>query len=236
MDQALSKMKIEAYSNEARNGTPLGAYTVMFNPSSYTRKFSVDYEIDQGSGSTGTSAKYTYQNLQEYVFEFIIDGTGVTGPPAAGAVARKPEKVEVTAQVNQFFTVAGKFDGSIKRPPYLRLSYGDLSSPCVLKSADVTYTLFKPDGTPLRAKIQATFTETFEEKLRLAREERNSPDLSHQRRIMEGDRLPLLTHRIYGDASHYLSVARYNNLTHFRALSVGETIDFPPLWDLPGES
>ena len=125
--------------------------------------------------------------------------------------------------------MAGKHDGEIHRPRYLKLSWGSLISKCVLKSAEITYNLFKPDGTPLRAKIACNFSENIEDKKRTAQEGKNSPDLTHQRQVQEGDTLPLMTYRIYGDPSYYLKVARFNNLTNFRQLEVGRTLYFPPL-------
>ena len=58
---------------------------------------------------------------------------------------------------------------------------------------------------------------------------RTSPDLSHRVQVCEGDTLPLLCHRIYGDASYYPEVARFNRLQGFRHLPAGLQLDFPPL-------
>ena len=98
-----------------------------------------------------------------------------------------------------------------------------------MKSADITYTLFKSDGYPLRAKVKATFSENIEDTLRTAKEGKKSPDFTHQRIVKDGDTLPLMTYRIYGDDSYYLEVARINGLTNFRKLETGTIIQFPPL-------
>ena len=57
----------------------------------------------------------------------------------------------------------------------------------------------------------------------------SSPDLSHAVVVTEGDTLPLLCHRIYGDSRYYVDVARFNGLHAFRALKPGLTLRFPPL-------
>jgi nucleoid-associated protein YgaU len=47
--------------------------------------------------------------------------------------------------------------------------------------------------------------------------------------VREGDNLPLLTYRIYGNAELYLEVARVNKLINFRRLRVGSRVAFPPV-------
>ena len=99
----------------------------------------------------------------------------------------------------------------------------------VLTEMDITFKLFKPDGTPLRATASAKFTGFIEDNLRVAMENNTSPDLTHVRIVKEGDTLPLMSQRIYGDSKYYLEVAKANKITIFRKLKVGQLIFFPPI-------
>jgi nucleoid-associated protein YgaU len=56
-----------------------------------------------------------------------------------------------------------------------------------------------------------------------------SPDRTHVRSVVAGDRLPLMAHRIYRTPNHYLAVARANKLYGFRRLAEGTRISFPPI-------
>ena len=94
---------------------------------------------------------------------------------------------------------------------------------------DITYKLFKPDGTPIRALVKAKFKGFVEDVLRVAKENNSSPDLTHVRMVKEGDTLPLMTFRIYGDSKYYLEVAKANKIQNFRKLKVGQEIFFPPI-------
>ena len=94
---------------------------------------------------------------------------------------------------------------------------------------DITFKLFKSDGTPLRATATAKFKGFIEDNLRVALENNTSPDLTHVRIVTEGDTLPLMTYRIYGDSKYYLEVAKVNKITNFRKLKVGQQIFFPPI-------
>ena len=93
----------------------------------------------------------------------------------------------------------------------------------------IEFKLFGSDGTPLRAVAKTKFKGTVEDDLRVAKENNNSPDLTHIRIVNLGDTLPLMTYRIYGDSKYYLEVAKANNLNQFRKLEVGQKIMFPPI-------
>lgn len=195
-------------------------FEVMFNPQEYTLKYQVESDAAQGIGTSGSEPSFKKIKPQDLSLDFTIDGTGVTG-----------QKVEVPNKVSEFLEVAYKYQGDEHRPRYLTISWGTLVFKCVLKSASVKYTLFSSDGTPIRAKVSATFEGFIEDKLRAAEESDTSSDLTHRRTVEEGDTLPLLCYRIYGDSKYYLQVAAVNNLTNFRDIQVGQKIYFPPLRD-----
>jgi hypothetical protein len=217
----LKKMLIEAYQQADYSGSAVDRFTVMFNPSTYTQKYEVEYQERQGQGDTGSPQVFGKIKPQDYSFDFLFDGTGTVA-----------DKVEVRETVDRFLTVTGKHDGEIHRPKYLKLSWGSLLSKCVLKSAEITYTLFRPDGFPLRAKVKATFSENVEDTLRVAEQRNSSPNLTHVHQVEEGEHLSLLAHRFYGEPGRYLQVAQYNRLRNYRRLEPGQTIVFPPIKDL----
>lgn len=219
MDGELKKLRIEAYKDIGyADADKMGEFAVMFNPTSYSQKYEVEYDDASGRGTSGSTQKFARIKPKEYTFEFMIDGTGVSA-----------EKKEVSDVIKEFLRLTAEILSDTHRPPYLKIAWGSLIAECILKSADITYTLFKPDGYPLRAKINATFAENIEDTKRTAQEGKQSPDVTHQRQVQEGDTLPLMTHRIYGNSAHYLAVARFNELTNFRKLVVGSMIKFPPL-------
>ena len=93
---------------------------------------------------------------------------------------------------------------------------------------DINHTLFNPNGSPLRAKLTATFLNYKAKEERLARDRQNSPDLTHVREVKAGDRLDLMTHKIYNSPNYLMQVARANDLTHIRQITPGDELFFPP--------
>lgn len=226
MSGSLAKLLIESYSDvKLQSSDFVDDFEVLFNPTSYSRKYDIEYDQTPGTGSSGTEAKFGRIKPQEYSFDFLFDGTGASSA-----------KIDVHDEIERFLEITGKLDGDIHRPRFLKISWGTLIAKCVLKSASINYSLFHPDGRPLRAKVTAAFTESIEETLRVAEDNKSSPDLTHTRFVQQGDNLPLMTYRIYGDAAYYENVARYNQLDTFRSIAPGQAIHFPPLDQLLEET
>lgn len=218
----LTKLKIEAYGDAQFQDRVMPDFVALFNPTVYGLKHEIQYSEERASGATGSPQKFQSIKPREFSMEFMFDGTGV----ATEGV------VNVSDKITEFLNVTGSFEGDQHRPKYLKVYWGDLLSKCVLKLAEVNYSLFDMDGKPLRAKIKADFTEAIDEATRVAREDRNSPDLTHQRIVKAGDTLPLMCFKIYGDSKFYLHVADYNGINNFRRLQIGREIHFPPIKDL----
>jgi hypothetical protein len=212
----LEKLIIDAYTTADYSGSSVATFTVMLNPDEYMRVYDIEYEERQGAGATGSPMVYKRIKPQEYTLKFLIDGTGVTG-----------EQIEVNDKVNEFFEAAG-YDGDIHRPRYLQVIWGTLRSNCVLLKAEITYKMFKPDGTPLRAIINASFREAVDDTTRVRQDRASSPNLTHIRTVRDNDRLVSMVYDIYGEIGHYMDVARTNGLPSVRSLKVGGTIVFPP--------
>lgn len=213
----LKKMVIEAYKEADYTGDK-ETFTVMFNPNTYSQKYEVEFEERQGAGDSASPQVFGKIKPQEYSFEFVFDGTGTA-----------VEKVDVHETIETFLAITGKYEGDSHRTKYLIIHWGKLLAACVLKTAEITYTLFASDGSPLRAKVKADFAENVEDTKRIAEERKNSPDLTHVRVVKEGEHLSLLCQQMYGNPDYYLQIAAFNELNNFRNLETGQTLLFPPV-------
>lgn len=222
---AATKMIITAYKNPTFTEQVDKPFSVWVNPGSYAHSTRICYSDRQGQGSNGTSPLFNKVGDEKISFELLFDATGALPEPrdadyAGSGIAKGIETlVKLTATLN----------GSIHSPNYLVLAWGKLNFPCVLTGLDIDYSLFRPDGTPLRAKVKVAF-KSFTSEDQLARmAAKSSPDLTHLVTVRAGDTLPLLCHRIYGDSGYYREVAEVNHLLEFRALTPGSQLLFPPL-------
>jgi hypothetical protein len=229
----LVKVHIEIYKDK-RYQQKLGEeFELSINPEQFSQQFKIAYNREQPQGSQHNDPKYKYTRPQELKLDFVFDGTGVVPDK------KNPGKFHrnVVSQLQDFFRLTYTMNPETHKPNFLRLLWGEFSFGygnkngfnCLLTDLQVTYTLFASNGTPLRAKLSATFTSFTEQKLRLLEERKESPDLTHSRTVTAGDTLPLMTYRIYDDPSYYLQIAKVNGLTSFRQLATNTDLMFPPL-------
>lgn len=224
MTTGVPKMKIIAFGDpRMRESDKIGEpFFVQLNPEKYDRQFSIKYADKQVPGTAGKTLKFDKIEPQSMDFEFLFDHTGVIG-------GETPGDLGVDEDINKLKEVALLYDGNIHRTRYLKLSWGNLLFKSCLEKLQISYKLFKSDGTPLRATVKATFKEFAENEFIVKKQNDSSPDLTHIRVVKEGDTLPLMAKKIYGDSKYYIEVARVNGLTNFRRLKMGEKIYFPPI-------
>jgi hypothetical protein len=224
----LTKLSIQAYSNpECTTQVPNGLFTTLINPEKFILNHKVEYIVPE---STQDKQQPYFQNSppSDIELEFLFDDTGVFDDNKFSILeSRKSEGVE--ADIKKFMQVAYDINSEIHRPNYLKISWGILEFQGVLSEVSIEYKLFAPDAKPLRAIAKAKFRKFIEPKKAAAESNLHSPDLTHVRMVEEGDTLPLMTKRIYGDSKYYLEVARVNKLTTFRKLKAGQQLFFPPI-------
>ncbi|HNP25133.1 MAG TPA: hypothetical protein PKM20_00200 [Nitrosomonas sp.] len=198
-------------------------FEALINPSGYEHTLSLRYSKNKVLGQPGTETKYDVSHPEKIVLkELVIDGTGVVK-------SSNNQTVSVKNQIELLKNVVYTYVGSKHEAPIVQLKWGSFLFYGRVESLKFDYTLFKPSGVPLRAKVTLTFTE-YQSSEEIAKESENeSPDLTHQVEVKAGDTLPLLCYRIYQDCAYYPEVARVNNLTHFRDLKPGMQLLFPPL-------
>ncbi len=116
-------------------------------------------------------------------------------------------------------------------PPRIRFIWGGLSFKAIVESVQQKFTLFSPEGIPLRATLSVTFREykTLGEQL----EELNlqSSDHSKLRVVRRGDTLSRIAGEEYGDPAAWRHIADANPRAAAdpRRLVPGTELLIPPL-------
>lgn len=232
----LTKLKIKAYSDpKFTDEVANGEFTTLVNPEKFTFNYKIEQNEDQASGTSDSAPKFNKKPPEDLELEFLFDRTGVIvhygGDPNGNAddTVFKDEGEGIIDDIEKFKKVILEYNGDKHKPNYVMIYWGALLFKGMLTEMSMEFKLFKSDGTPIRAVVKAKFKGFVEEDLRVAKENNKSPDLTHLRMVKEGDTLPLMSHRVYGDSKYYLEVARVNGLTSFRKLAVGKEIFFPPI-------
>ncbi|MEX6627290.1 CIS tube protein [Tenacibaculum salmonis] len=217
-------MIITAYSDNEYASETGDSCTVQINPASYSHEHTIEYNKFQPVGSPGTSVWYKGTPPEKVSFDIYFDATG-----AVSSTSLLATQTPVSDQVDTFKTTCFTYNGSIHEPNYLIISWGTLVFKCKLTSLNISYTLFQSDGTPLRAKLSVAFDGAVSADDIAAEADNQSPDLTHFIEMKEGDTLPLICYKIYGDSSYYIDVAKFNNILNFRNIIPGTKLYLPPL-------
>jgi hypothetical protein len=217
----MSNLKIVAYSDEKFNTpVPGGEYAAMLNPDKLQWGRSIAYNEEAAVDSSAPSSKYNKTNSEKLSFELVIDCTGVVDN----------DRVDLPAEIKQLSKVIYDYNGNIHRPNYVIINWGGgLAFKCVLTSFNLSYTFFKPDGTPLRAKVSLEFSSYIDLATLARKEKKASPDMTHRVSVVEGDSLPQIANRIYRSPEYYVQLAQFNGLDKFRRLRPGTVLTVPPL-------
>lgn len=222
----LEKMVVIAYEKSNFSGEK-GRFTVFINPEKYSHNYKICWNDVQAQGSPGGSPNFNKIPSDTVKFELVFDGTGVVPTKLPGVLPFTSDGI--VEQIDAFKKLVFNYNGNIHSPNFLKLSWGTLLFKCRLQSLEVAYTLFKPDGTPLRARANATFIGYNDETELALAAKKSSPDVTHVVTVKAGETLPLLCYRIYGSSALYTQVARVNGLVDFRAIPSGTQLVFPPL-------
>lgn len=222
MAQDPKKLTIHAYDNK-RLDKKVETFIVPVNPEQYAQSFKIKYDKNVAKGGQGVESKYRLSEPEELQLEFVFDGTNTIYGYHSSL-----DGLKVSDQIATFKGVVYNLNGDTHQPRFLKLVWTNFTFDCVLTELQISYTLFDPNGDPLRAKLTCKFLSFKETERRIKEEGKNSPDLTHMRTVSQDRNLPLMVNAIYGNTELYLEVARVNNLTNFRRLRAGQQLIFPP--------
>jgi len=173
-------------------------------------------------------------------------GAKKAGPPEFSG----SEPCKLTMEM--FFDSSGKHDGSVVEaveklfsccvptdesmnskkptPPLVVLHWGKVASfPAFVTSVSAKYTLFSPDGIPIRALCSVAMEEMPNEPWR-QNPTSGSEAVRRSHTMIEGDSLASVAYTEYGDPSMWRAIAAYNGIDdpiRFSALGAGSTLVLP---------
>lgn len=98
---------------------------------------------------------------------------------------------------------------------------------CVVESVTQHFTLFSPNGTPLRAKLSVALREYKTLEDQVAALNLQSADVSKAYVVQSGDTLPKIAYGAYSDAGAWRAIAKANSISDPTALVPGTVLSIP---------
>ncbi len=199
---------------------------VMFNPEEYTVNKDVNFAQTGVPGLNSPIIQFVHGNMERLEMELFID-TYEENREGSRVVNRAGEDVRnLTSKVTDLMNI----DPTTHAPPVLVFTWGEsLAFTCVLASASQRFILFKPDGTPVRARLQVTFDESNNVDLEAKETKKETADFSKLYVVGQGETLSVIAGRTYGNPALWRPIARHNDIDDPRALPVGMRLLVPQL-------
>ncbi len=113
-------------------------------------------------------------------------------------------------------------------PPEVAFEWGVFKFVSVITNMSQRFILFKQDGTPVRAKVDVTFTQHKD----LNDYPNQNPTsgggpIERVRTVIAGDRLDTIAYAVYGDAAKWRLIAAHNGIDNPFALRPGQKVAIP---------
>lgn len=217
----MQTIKISAYTDKDFSQQHGSALELPMEPEQISFGNSIHYRDDRQLGSTGGDIRFEKYGPATLSLKFTIDCTGVVEGTLPGD--------SVYDKVNDLADLLYVYNSDGHSPSYVVMTYGELLFKGRLEKMDTKYQLFSSGGVPLRATVSLVFKRFMTGKEERKKFSKQSPDMSRLVTVKEGETLPYLCHRLYGDSLLVREVARFNELDSFRNIPAGTQLLFPPL-------
>ncbi|MFZ5981104.1 MAG: CIS tube protein [Candidatus Zixiibacteriota bacterium] len=214
----------------ARKDDPSQAVTFLFNPAEFTVEKSNEFSEVNVPGLPSSILQFVKGGARTITMDLFFDtyeqGTDVrqytdriTGWDA-GAMFSKLQ--------------GGKkglmdLDSDLHAPPVCLFVWGSFVFQCIIERVSKRFTMFLPEGVPVRATLNVTLKEYRDYESQVKEVAYQSADRTKRWTVKQGDSLWLIAAKVYGDAALWRPIAGANGIENPRLLSAGRELTIPPL-------
>jgi Contractile injection system tube protein/LysM domain len=198
-----------------------------FNPEQYAVSKANEWHSVPVVGASLPAIQFGGGLSRELTLELLFDASDSAGKDVLGVTDQLFLMMEVAE-------LAGGA-GNAARPPTVTFSWGPtVSFKAVCRRLDVRYTLFRPDGTPIRAICALTLVQVEKADSRSgsgAPAAQNPTTRATARLgvhvVLDGDSLPSLAYTAYGDPTRWREIAEANAIDDPLVLARGQALTIP---------
>jgi hypothetical protein len=196
----------------------------MFNPKEYSFSKSNTWSAPSANGGNVGEYEFGGGEPAKLTLQLLFD----TYESQADVRAEYTDKVWKLMMVDD--TVRDHKTGK-GRPPKVRFQWGlAWSFEAVITSITQKFTMFKEDGTPVRATLDVSFQQVVDQ-LYYPKQNPTSGGAGGGRQwtVKDGDTLTSIAYAEYGDSNRWRAIADANRLVHVRRLRPGMILEIPSL-------
>jgi hypothetical protein len=198
---------------------------VMFNPEEYSVNKDVNYAQSAVPGLSAPLLQFVHGNMGTLEMELFLD---TYEEHREGSKVLNQAGEDVRNLLRKILALMD-IDRTTHAPPVLLFTWASLSFTCVLARANQRFVMFRPDGTPVRARVQVTFNEFANAELEAKEIKRETADYSKLRLVGEGETLSSIANDVYRDPRLWRPIAIANDIDEPRSVATGTRLLVPQL-------
>lgn len=194
--------------------------TCQFNPESLSQSKSNKWAFRTDIGDSVPESTFSGGNSGSMTLELLFDTTD-TGDDVRRAyhklikiaMVKPSENKDTKGEPRQVIVQWGKF----------------ISYVAVIESITQNFTLFLPNGTPLRANVSVSLREVYDEGKLPPQNPTSRSDVRRTWVVEKGQRLEWISYQVYGDAGAWRHIAESNGLLNPAVLRPGQILKIVPI-------
>jgi len=194
----------------------------MFNPYEYSVSKTNTYSENAQNQSDVPHVEFKKAGAQTLRLQLVFD-TYETGRDVS----------RTTNQLWKLMEAKTRRQGNRTRkipPPEVAFEWGVFRFEAVITNMTQKFTLFKIDGTPVRATVDVTFTQYVDKNDYPGQNPTSGGgDIERIWRVVAGDRLDAIAYQVYGEVSKWNLIAERNKIRDPLALHPGRTLIIPSI-------
>lgn len=201
-----------------------GVITCQFNPESLTISKALDWSGDKSPNFNSPFLKFAGGDSATYQLSLFFDAYSTTPPKDVREYTNQLLALTLRGAGYSLFLVP------FAMPPFVKLVWGKITLfEAVVEQVDITFTLFDPDGTPIRAKADVKFkqNEILGDDIIPAQNPSSRTDGRKTRIAHSAQRLDQIAFEEYGDSRYWRVLAEANGLDDPFQLVDGQILVIP---------
>jgi len=213
---AKTRGNLEAAKIKAKSGGP--EVDCMFNPYEYTISKTNSFKDLPNNNASNPIGEFSKAGVLTLKLELYFD-TYETGEDVSKTTRKLLQLMD--PPVNEERTPPEKVS-----PPRVIFKWATFEFEAYITNMTQKFTLFKMNGTPVRAKVDITFAQ-YEEPPPPQNPTSGGGDIKRAWRVVAGDRLDAIAYNAYRDATKWRAIAQRNKIRDPLALQPGQTLIIP---------
>ena len=198
---------------------------VLFNPEEYTVNKDNNFAQSAVPGLSGPILQFVNGNLKTLEMELLVDSYEEHRDGSRVLNQANDDVRKLTNKITDLMAI----NRDTHAPPILLFTWGSLSLCCVLARVSQRFIMFRPDGVPVRARLNVTFNEYIDPEREARAVNRQTADFSKVHTVTQGDTLSAIAARLYEDPRLWRPIAIANDIADPRALATGRQLLVPSL-------